>query len=201
MTLKKTLIIDNYDSFTYNLFQYIGELNGNPIVYKNDEITLETIKSMEPTHIILSPGPGNPENKNDFGVCEEIIKDAISKSPTIKNVKILGVCLGHQGIILFSGGKIENAKEVLHGKRSLVKHNSKSPLFKNVPDEFEVMRYHSLIGALIPNTLEVTAWVANENETIMAVSHKDRNIFGIQFHPESIGTPNGKTILQNFLSL
>lgn len=189
----QTLIIDNYDSFTYNLYQYVGELKGNPVVYLNDKIGLSKINQLRPSHIIISPGPGSVENPKDFGVCEEVIKKYSSKIP------ILGVCLGHQGIIKNFGGKIEQSKNIFHGKKSFIEHKGIG-ILKGIENPFEAMRYHSLIGSRehFPAELEITAWIQNEN-TIMALQHKTLPIFGIQFHPESIGTAAGKNILKNFL--
>jgi len=191
----KTLIIDNYDSFTYNLYQYIGELRGNPVVKRNDEISITEIKKLKPSHIVFSPGPGRPEVQRDFGVCKEILDKYDNKTP------LLGVCLGHQGIIHHFGGDIINAPIVMHGKKSIVTHDN-SRLFKNLPKSFEVMRYHSLIGERenFPKSLTITSETKEDN-LIMAVEHKEFPIFGIQFHPESIGTKEGKNILKNFLEI
>lgn len=192
----KTLIIDNYDSFTYNLFQYIAELGGNPVVKENNNISLSEIHSIKPTHIIISPGPGTVENPKDFGICTEIIKAVAAKT---LNVPLLGVCLGHQGIAHAFGGIIEHAPKVLHGKQSEVAHDGKS-IFVGIKSPFSVMRYHSLRVSEqnFPQELQITARVEGE-QTIMALKHRELPIFGIQFHPESIGTPQGKLILKNFL--
>lgn len=191
----KTLILDNYDSFTYNLYQYCAELGGNPVVFRNNELSLKDIERDNYTHIIISPGPGSPENKRDFGICGDVIKKFASKIP------ILGVCLGHQGIIHFLGGRVIRAPIPVHGKRSLVKINNKNLLFKDLPEEIEVMRYHSLIGdgSKIPAELSVIA--ETKDKLVMAVAHKSYPLFGVQFHPESIGTPTGKQILRNFLDI
>lgn len=191
----KTLILDNYDSFTYNLYQYCAELGGNPVVFRNNELSLKDIERDNYTHIIISPGPGSPKNKKDFGICGDVIKKFASKIP------ILGVCLGHQGIIHFLGGRVIRAPIPVHGKRSLVKINNKNPLFKNLPEEIEVMRYHSLIGdgSKIPAELSVIA--ETKDKLVMAVAHKSYPLFGVQFHPESIGTHEGKQILRNFLDI
>lgn len=190
----KTLILDNYDSFTYNLYQYVGELGGQPIVKRNDEITLDAIEALRPTHIIISPGPGTPENDADFGVCKDVILNLMGKIP------ILGVCLGHQGIIHHLGGKIIHAPEVMHGKKSMVQHDGKG-IFQGIDSPIEVMRYHSLIGetSSLPESLEISAMTMKDN-LIMGVRHKIHPVEGIQFHPESIGTPTGKTLLNNFLT-
>ncbi|MDP2625270.1 MAG: aminodeoxychorismate/anthranilate synthase component II [Candidatus Peregrinibacteria bacterium] len=190
----KTLILDNYDSFTYNLYQYIGELGGNPIVKRNDEITLEEIRELAPTHIVISPGPGTPERESDFGICKDAI---LELSPTIP---LLGVCLGHQGIIHYFGGKVIHAPEVIHGKKSEIEHNGKG-LFKGIESPIEVMRYHSLIGEKesLPDCLEITSTTTADG-LIMGVRHREFPIDGIQFHPESIGTETGKAMLKNFLN-
>lgn len=189
----KFLIIDNYDSFVYNIAQYLGELGVNCDVKRNDKITLEQIKQNKYDAIIISPGPGTPEDKKYFGVCTEVIKDM---GPTIP---ILGVCLGHQGIIHAFGGKVTNAGCVRHGKTSPVDHTN-SDLFKDVKNPFRATRYHSLVGdkTVIPKSLEVTA-VAIDDGEIMAVKHREYLIEGVQFHPESIMTEEGKKILANFI--
>jgi anthranilate synthase/aminodeoxychorismate synthase-like glutamine amidotransferase len=191
----KTLIIDNYDSFTYNLYQYLGELGANPIVKRNDEISLDEIKTMAPSHIVISPGPGTPEKDSDFGICKEVILELGTTTP------VLGVCLGHQGIIHHFGGKVVRAPEVMHGKKSQITHDQ-TGLFANIESPIEVMRYHSLIGERdsFPDCLTITA-ETTEDKLIMGVAHKTLPIVGIQFHPESIGTPTGKTMLKNFLNM
>ena len=187
------LIIDNYDSFVYNIAQYLGELGVDCEVIRNDKITIDEIKQKHYDGIIISPGPGTPDNKKYFGVCSEVIKDMGSSTP------ILGVCLGHQGIISSFGGKVTNAGCVRHGKTSPVKH-SESELFKGVKNPFKATRYHSLVGdkTIIPDILEVTATAQDDGE-VMAVRHKDYLIEGVQFHPESIMTEDGKKILANFI--
>lgn len=191
----KTLIIDNYDSFTYNLFQYIGELNGNPVVFENDKINLQQIEDLKTTHIVISAGPGTVEDREDFGICYEVIKTFMNRVP------LLGVCLGHQGIVKTLGGQIEHAPTVMHGKQSSIEHQE-SAIFKNVPNLFSAMRYHSLCASPenFPNELKITAKSKDDN-IIMAVEHCSYPLFGIQFHPESFGTEVGKTILKNFLSI
>jgi anthranilate synthase component 2 len=190
----KFLIIDNYDSFVYNIAQYLGELGVDCEVIRNDKITLEQIKQNKYDGIIISPGPGTPEDKKYFGVCSDVIKDIGPTTP------ILGVCLGHQGIIHAFGGKVTNAGCVRHGKTSPVKHTN-SELFQNVKNPFRATRYHSLVGdkTIIPDILEITA-TADDDGEIMAISHKKYLIQGVQFHPESIMTENGKKILENFIS-
>ncbi len=189
----KFLIIDNYDSFVYNIAQYLGELGVESDVIRNDKITLEQIKQKNYDAIIISPGPGTPEEKKYFGLCSDVIKDMGPTTP------ILGVCLGHQGIIHAFGGKVTNAGCVRHGKTSLVDHTN-SELFKDVKNPFRATRYHSLVGdkTIIPDVLEVTATAADDGE-IMAIKHKEYLIEGVQFHPESIMTEEGKKILANFI--
>ncbi len=190
----KFLIIDNYDSFVYNIAQYLGELGVESDVIRNDKITLDEIKEKNYDAIIISPGPGTPEDKKYFGVCSDVI---IKMGPS---TPILGVCLGHQGIIHAFGGKITNAGCVRHGKTSPVNHNN-SKLFKDVKNPFNATRYHSLVGdkTIIPDVLEVTATAADDGE-IMAIKHKEYLIEGVQFHPESIMTEEGKKILANFIA-
>ena len=189
----KFLIIDNYDSFVYNITQYMGELGVYCDVKRNDQITIEKIKEKNYDAIIISPGPGTPEDKKYFGICIDIIKEIGPTKP------ILGVCLGHQGIIYAFGGKITNAKYVRHGKTSQIKHIGNS-LFRDIKNPFRATRYHSLVGdkTMIPEPLEVTA-TAEDDAEVMAIRHKDYLIEGVQFHPESIMTEDGKKILENFI--
>jgi anthranilate synthase/aminodeoxychorismate synthase-like glutamine amidotransferase len=188
----KTIILDNYDSFTFSLFQHVGEIDERPIVVRNDKLSLVELASHGPDRIIISPGPGRPEDPRYFGICREVIVQLGTHIP------VLGVCLGHQGIIHAFGGRIVQASQVMHGKTSYVFHNG-DDMFAGVPRAFEAMRYHSLVGDPIsmPDCLEVTAktW----DEAIMAVRHRKHPIYGIQFHPESLGTPVGKQVLRNFL--
>lgn len=190
----KFLIIDNYDSFVYNIAQYLGELGVESDVIRNDKITLAEIKDSNYDAIIISPGPGTPEDKKYFGICSDVIKEIGHTKP------ILGVCLGHQGIIHAFGGKVTNAGCVRHGKTSPVKHENVG-LFEGVKNPFRATRYHSLVGdkTIIPDSLIVTATAGDDGE-IMAVRHKDHLIFGVQFHPESIMTEDGKKILKNFIN-
>jgi anthranilate synthase component II len=190
----KFLIIDNYDSFVYNIAQYLGELGVECDVIRNDKITLQQIKEKKYDAIIISPGPGTPEDKKYFGICSDVIKDIGPHTP------ILGVCLGHQGIIDAFGGKVTNAGCVRHGKTSPV-HHLESKLFENVKNPFRATRYHSLVGdkTIIPDVLRVIATAVDDGE-IMAIEHKEYLIQGVQFHPESIMTEDGKKILGNFIN-
>lgn len=191
----KFLIIDNYDSFVYNLAQLLGELGVQSDVIRNDKISIDKIKEENYDAIVISPGPGTPENKKYFGICNEVITECGKDKP------ILGVCLGHQGIIHAFGGKVVNAVNVRHGKTSPVKH-FEDKLFDNVKNPFNATRYHSLVGdkTIIPDSLEITA-VAEDDGEVMAVRHKELLIQGVQFHPESIMTKEGKKILENFVKL
>lgn len=184
------LLVDNYDSFSYNLYQLVGSINSDIKVIRNDECTPEEIEAMEPTHIIISPGPGKP---SEAGYCEDIIKYFEGKLP------ILGVCLGHQAICEVFGATVSYAKELMHGKMSVVNLAKECKLFEGLGETAKVARYHSLIAVkdTIPECLEVTA--TTEDGEVMAVKHKDYDIYGLQFHPESILTPEGKTMLENFL--
>lgn len=186
------LLIDNYDSFSYNLYQYIGELNPDIKVIRNDELSVEEIKALKPEKIIISPGPGRPENA---GVIIEVIKKLG------KDIPILGVCLGHQAICMAYGAVVTYASKLMHGKQSIAKLDKSCPLFKGLKEEIPVARYHSLAADVntIPEELKITA-LTGEND-VMAVSHKEYPVYGLQFHPESILTPDGKTILNNFLNL
>jgi anthranilate synthase component 2 len=187
------LVVDNYDSFVYILVQYVGELGANPVVYRNDEISLNRAMKLNPEKIIISPGPGTPEDVRYFGVCSDIIKQMSCKIPT------LGVCLGHQGIISTFGGKVIRAKRLMHGKTSIIRHDGEA-IYKGVKNPFEATRYHSLVGQkeTIPACLKITAESLDDGE-IMGVRHNEYPIEGIQFHPESILTKMGKLIMKNFL--
>jgi anthranilate synthase component 2 len=189
----KVLVIDNYDSFVYNLVQYIGELGGETIVYRNDQITLKQAMKLKPDRIVISPGPGTPEEPRYFGVCSVILQHMSCKIPT------LGVCLGHQGITYTFGGKIVSAKRLMHGKTSLIKHDGEG-VFRGVKNPFTVTRYHSLVGdrSSIPSCLKITAESLDDGE-IMGVRHIDYPIEGVQFHPESILCEDGKLVIKNFL--
>lgn len=185
------LLIDNYDSFSYNLYQYIGEINPDIKVIRNDELTIEEIDVLNPSHIILSPGPGRPE---DAGVIVDVPVKLGAKYP------ILGVCLGHQAICAAFGATVTYASKLMHGKQSLAKLDLNCPLFKGLDEETLIARYHSLAAdaSTMPECLQVTATAEGE---IMAVAHKEYKIYGVQFHPESILTPEGKKMLKNFLLL
>lgn len=184
------LAIDNYDSFVYNLVQYLGEFEEEIVVKRNDKINLAEIKNLKPQKIVISPGPGRPA---EAGVCKEIIKTFAGEIP------ILGVCLGHQCIAEVFGGKVVLAERVMHGKTSLIHHNTRE-IFKGIQNPFTATRYHSLIVQKnsLPNVFEVTAWT-DKNE-IMGLKHREYPIWGVQFHPESILTEEGKKILKNFIS-
>lgn len=184
------LLIDNYDSFSYNLYQLVGEINPDLKVIRNDEKTVEEIREMNPDRILLSPGPGRPENA---GIMIDTVKTLG------KEIPILGVCLGHQAICAAFGAEITYAKELMHGKQSQVRFDKECPLFRNCPDEAPVARYHSLAAKAetMPKELKITA--VTEDGEIMAVEHREYPIFGVQFHPESIMTPDGKTMLNNFI--
>jgi anthranilate synthase/phosphoribosyltransferase len=186
------LLIDNYDSFSYNLYQLIGSIDPDIKVVRNDKITLEEIEELNPAHIILSPGPGRPENA---GICEDVIRHFAGKIP------ILGVCLGHQAICEVYGATVSYAKELMHGKKSDVTLNLSVPIFYGMPKVIEAARYHSLsaVGDTIPDCLQVIA--TSEDGEIMAVKHRDYDVYGLQFHPESILTPKGRDILYQFLHL
>lgn len=184
------LLIDNYDSFSYNLFQLVGTLNPNIRVVRNDLLSVPEIEALSPEAILLSPGPGRPA---DAGICEEAVQKLSGKIP------ILGVCLGHQAICEAFGGTVGYAKVLMHGKSSLTKLAPSCPLFQDLPPEIPVARYHSLAAKEpLPPDLEAAA-VAEDGE-IMALQHKTHPTFGLQFHPESILTPDGETILKNFLT-
>lgn len=187
------LLIDNYDSFSYNLVQMLGSINPDIRVSRNDKITIEEIKALSPSHLVLSPGPGYPGNA---GILEHAVLELKGKMP------ILGVCLGHQAICEAFGGTISHAKRLMHGKQSQIKLNSKALLFQNLPPFIPAARYHSLAAEAgsLPEELEVTARDREAGE-IMAVQHRKYPIYGLQFHPESILTPDGRKILENFMSI
>ncbi len=205
----KVYIVDNYDSFTYNLYQFVGEVLAREksqgtledfdiVVKRNDEITLEAIAAEKPDRIIISPGPGSPDDAAYFGVCAQVIETLGQSTP------LLGVCLGMQGIVHVFGGKVVKAPLPMHGKISPINHKG-TGVFNNIPDQLEVMRYHSLIAdaSSLPDCLEVTATVGDSTAAgefeIMGVRHKELPIEGIQFHPESFATEGGKELIRNFL--
>jgi anthranilate synthase/aminodeoxychorismate synthase-like glutamine amidotransferase len=189
------LVLDNYDSFTYNLVQYAGELGADPVVYRNDALTVEDALALRPAAIIISPGPGTPA---EAGISVPLVRAAAGVVP------VLGVCLGHQAIGEAFGGRIVRADRLMHGKTTLVAHNG-HPLFRNIPSPVEVMRYHSLVVSpeRLPGELQVTAWSADRapRQEIMALCHRTQPVYGVQFHPESVATQQGKRLLSNFLTL
>ena len=186
------LLIDNYDSFSYNLVQLAGALNPDIRVIRNDAMTVAEIRALRPSHIILSPGPGYPK---DAGVCEDVVRELSGQLP------ILGVCLGHQGICEVYGAEITHARELMHGKKSRISIDTSAPIFGGLPEKIEAARYHSLIARAdtIPDCLQVIA--ADPIGEVMAVAHREYPTYGLQFHPESILTPLGAEILKNFLNL
>ncbi|MGC9209250.1 MAG: anthranilate synthase component II [Nitrososphaeria archaeon] len=193
MRAKLALIIDNYDSFVYNIAQMVGQLGAVPLVIRNDEIRISGIRRLWPDRIIISPGPGNPEVKEDVGISPEVVQEFAGKIP------ILGICLGHQVIGHVYGARIRNARRIMHGKISRIKIIKKHGVFKGLPDEIEGTRYHSLVIDDVKPPLEVTA-VSDDGE-VMAVASSDLAVYGVQFHPESIGTQFGLRIFENFMEL
>jgi anthranilate synthase component 2 len=187
------IVIDNYDSFTYNLVQYLGELGADPVVRRNDEITVEQIGQLDPDAIVISPGPGTPASAG-------VSIDAVKQLGV--NVPILGVCLGHQAIAEAYGGKVVRARQLMHGKTSMIQHSSHG-LFEGIDSPLEVMRYHSLTveRKSLPDELEVIAWASEDSSEIHAMRHRVNPVWGVQFHPESIMTQSGKKILSNFLQM
>ena len=211
--MKKVLIIDNYDSFTYILKQYFGEFGGNPEVYFNDKITIDNINKFKPTHIVLSPGPGTVDNPKDVGIMFDVIGEFYKKIP------VLGVCLGHQAIGKYFGCEIVRAPKIMHGKRSIINFNDVG-IFKGIKNPITVMRYHSLmlefpiLNFQFPNKSEfpiskqeqksefpIFETARSDDGVIMAIQHKEYPVFGVQFHPESLGTKEGKKIIRNFLNI
>ena len=184
------LLIDNYDSFTFNLAQYLGELGAPPLVKRNDEMSLDEIAALRPDHIVISPGPGRPE---DAGISVELIRRFGPRTP------LLGVCLGHQGIGIAFGGQVVRASQLMHGKVSSIQHDGRG-VFQGVSQPFTAGRYHSLVVAEpLPDVLEIAA--RTDDGTIMGVRHRSFPVHGVQFHPESVLTGEGKQILRNFLGL
>jgi anthranilate synthase component 2 len=190
------LVLDNYDSFTYNLVQYLGELGAEPVVQRNDALTVDSALDARPSAIVISPGPGLPR---DAGISVPLARAAAERG-----VPLLGVCLGHQAIGEAFGGKVVRARRLMHGKASEVRHGGQG-ILRGLPSPFTAMRYHSLVidPATLPAALEPTAWSADEGwgSELMAVRHREAPIHGVQFHPESIGTALGKEMLRNFLAL
>jgi len=185
------LVLDNYDSFTYNLVQYIGEIDPDVEVVRNDKLSVDDIRSMRPDRIVISPGPGRPE---DAGLCVDLILALGPATP------ILGICLGHQAIVTAYGGQIVAAPEIVHGKRSTIEHNG-SPLFSSIPSPFEATRYHSLIADSnsLPGSLTVTATTGAG--LVMGITHKIDPVMGVQFHPESVISEHGHQLIRNFLEI
>ncbi len=192
--MTRLLVVDNYDSFTYNLVQYLGELGADPVVHRNDAIDLQDARDLEPDGIVISPGPGSPDDPAYFGVCADILSEMSPEVPT------LGVCLGLQGFAHVYGGRVIHAPRLMHGKACLVEHDGEG-VFAGLDNPFEAGRYHSLIvdEDTLPDELEPTAW--STDGELMGLRHAELPIEGVQFHPESILTPRGKDILQNFLHL
>jgi len=190
MSTPRVLVIDNYDSFVYNLVQYLGELGAEPLVFRHDELTLDEIAALDPDAVLISPGPGRPE---DAGLSNDVIRHFAGRRP------VLGVCLGHQCIGQIYGGEVVRAPQIMHGKTSLVRHTGEG-VFAGLPDPFEATRYHSLIvdRDSVPAELEVTAWT--DDGIVMGLRHRQHDVQGVQFHPESILTAAGHDLLRNFLA-
>jgi anthranilate synthase/aminodeoxychorismate synthase-like glutamine amidotransferase len=185
--MARILLIDNYDSFTYNLAHLFGELGAEVVVRRNDAITVAEAEAMEPTHVVISPGPGRPEAA---GVSEEIVRAFAGRKP------LLGVCLGHQAIVSVFGGEVGPARELVHGKATMVAHDGRG-LFEGLPEDFLAGRYHSLAATSLPESLEVSATAADGE--VMAVRHRELPVDGLQFHPESVLTPVGRELAKNFV--
>ena len=187
------LVIDNYDSFTYNLVQYLGELGADPLVRRNDELTVAEVGELAPAGIVISPGPGAPA---DAGVTIDVVRQYGGSIPT------LGVCLGHQAIAEAYGGRVVRAQRLMHGKTSMIEHDG-SGVFEGIESPLEVMRYHSLTvdSGSVPESLVVTAWAIGDTTEIHAMRHRSHPVWGVQFHPESVMTRSGKQMLANFLRL
>lgn len=186
-----TVLIDNYDSFTYNLYQYLAEMGADVKVFRNDQVTVAELKALNPDHVVISPGPGTPD---DAGISRDVIREFAGKVP------VLGVCLGHQCIYDVYGGTVAGAGEIKHGKTSTISHDGKG-VFKDIPNDLKAVRYHSLAGTpdTQPGDLEITA--KSESGVIMGVRHRKLKVEGVQFHPESIATEHGKELLRNFLEM
>lgn len=188
--MTRVLVIDNYDSFVYNLVQYLGELGAEPLVIRHDELTMDEIAALDVDAVLISPGPGRPE---DAGLSNDVIRHFAGSRP------VLGVCLGHQCIGQIYGGDVVRAPQIMHGKTSLVHHDG-AGVFSGLPDPFEATRYHSLVvdRASVPEVLEVTAWT--DDDIVMGLRHREHDVEGVQFHPESILTAAGHDLLSNFLA-
>lgn len=187
------ILIDNYDSFTYNIVQYLQELGVTPRVFKNDEVTIKELKNIDFNSVIISPGPGNPCDKNSTGVCEDIVKEFYTTK------KILGVCLGHQLIASHFGARIVKDPEPYHGKTSKIYIERESKLFKDIPNGFEATRYHSLKAVDLPHCIIPLAYT--DDKILMALKHRDYEVYGVQFHPEAILTQYGHRLFENFLNI
>ena len=187
--MAKVLLIDNYDSFTYNLAHLFGELGAEVVVHRNDAITADEATALGPTHVVISPGPGRPEAA---GVSEEVVRTFAGRTP------LLGVCLGHQAIVSVFGGEVGAARELVHGKATMVAHDGRG-LFIGLPEDFLAGRYHSLAATSLPASLEVSATAADGE--VMAVRHRELPVDGVQFHPESVLTPVGRDLAKNFLGV
>ncbi len=187
------LVVDNYDSFTFNLVQYLGELGAEPTVRRNDEMSPSDLNALDPAAIVISPGPGRPVNA---GISVELIRSCVGRIP------VLGVCLGHQALAEAFGGRVVRADRLMHGKASPVVHTGQG-IFQRLPSPLTGMRYHSLLveRASLPPSLFVTAWTEDRETEVMGLQHADAPLFGVQFHPESIGTATGKRLMQNFLEI
>ncbi|ABO08635.1 aminodeoxychorismate/anthranilate synthase component II [Pyrobaculum calidifontis] len=188
-----TLIVDNYDSFVYNIAHYVAELGSRPLVLRNDEVTVKMVERIRPDRIIISPGPGHPADPRDVGNSPDIVREFAPRVP------LLGVCLGHQIIGHVFGASIRRARTIKHGKTSQIRHSG-GPLYLGVPEVFTAMRYHSLVVDNLPDVLAVEAVSLDDGE-IMGIRHVEYPTYGVQFHPESVGTPLGKRIIKNFLDL
>ena len=186
------LIVDNYDSFSYNLYQLFGSVEPDIRVLRNDEVTVSDIREMRPEALVFSPGPGRPK---DAGICIQAIRELKGEVP------MFGVCLGHQCMVEALGGEVSYAKTLMHGKKKKMRVLGESPLFEGLPSVFEAARYHSLVGRQIPEELEILAVSDDEEQEVMAVGHKEYPIYGVQFHPESVMTPQGGEIVRNFMNL
>jgi anthranilate synthase/aminodeoxychorismate synthase-like glutamine amidotransferase len=184
-----TLLIDNYDSFTYNLYQYLSELGAKVVVHRNDQVTLEDCDAIRPDHVVISPGPGDP---SEAGISRDVIRHFAGRVP------VLGVCLGHQCIYDVFGGTVAGAGEIMHGKISAIAHDGKG-VFRSLPERFSVCRYHSLAGTPESQPAELDITARTDDGTIMGVRHRTLTVEGVQFHPESIATEFGKELLRNFL--